>query len=246
MSRVRIFLCCLLCAATWFLPASAETLRGYDKTEGYQHVFLGRYPQQEDGRVEPILWRVLGVKENEALLLSEAVLFNHRVHEDYLEYEGFEGQFNLTEIFGLLNSTFLNTAFTEKEQALLVTDEELGTVFLVTADDLKNKAYGFITNASRQAFGTPYALANGLYHYGHDRIGRLSSPYWTRTRSTTLKSGVRCTKVDGSVGYIRCVVMNEGIRPAIRLRLQNGTLSNWAGTGTKDSPFIINEAGLDP
>jgi hypothetical protein len=53
---------------------------------------------------------------------------------------------------------------------------------------------------------------------------------------------VRCTKVDGSIGYIRCVVMNEGIRPAIRLRLEKGTLPGMAGTGEKDSPFIIDEA----
>lgn len=192
------------------------------------------------------MWRVLHADEGEALLMSEAVLFNHRVHEDHLEYQGFEGQFNRTEIFGILNGSFLESAFTPEEQALLVTDEELGTVFLVSAQDLKNKAYGFISNASRQAFGTPYALANGLFRYGHGPVGRLSSPYWTRTRSTTLKSGVRCTKVDGSIGYIRCVVMNEGIRPAIRLRLDMGTLPGMDGTGEVHSPFMIDEARLVP
>lgn len=246
MKLVRISLCCLLCGLAWLLPASAETLRGYDKTAGYHYVRLGRYPQREDGGVEPIVWRVLQAEEGQALLLSEAVLFHHRVHEDYVEYQNFQGQFNRTEIFGILNGSFLEAAFTPREQALLVTDEELGTVFLASAEDLKNKAYGFPSNASRQGFGTPYALANGLFRYGHGPVGRLSSPYWTRSRSATQKSGVRCTKVDGSIGYIRCVVMNEGIRPAIRLRLDQGALPGMAGTGEAGSPFTLAEAGPVP
>ena len=35
------------------------SLRGYDQKEGYQYVQLGEFPQDADGTVRPILWRVL-------------------------------------------------------------------------------------------------------------------------------------------------------------------------------------------
>ncbi len=223
-----------------FIPAAqAQSLSSYTKANGYTYIQLGSYPQQIDGTVQPIVWRVLEATEDEAFLLSEYVLFNHRVHEDYLEYEGFEGQFNKTDIFVILNETFLQTAFTDKEQILLLNSEDLGKVFLITSADLQNKAYGFFTNRDRQAFGTAYAIENGLFKYSNSKTGRGSSPFWTRTRSTTLASGVRCTKVDGSVGYIRCVVMNEGIRPAVKIKLNHGEIEVLSGTGTLDSPFVL-------
>ena len=49
---------------------------------------------------------------------------------------------------------------------------------------MKNKAYGFTSNESRKAWGTPYALANGLFKYGSQRGGH--SPYWTRSQSSSV------------------------------------------------------------
>lgn len=239
--RVRLAALVMAAAMLFAVSGQAQSLNSYTKENGYQYVALGSYPQQKDGTVEPILWRVLEVGEDQAFLFSEYILFNHRVHEDYKEYEAFEGQFNLTEIFGILNGAFLEQAFTPKEQAVLVSDEELGRVFLASMQDIKNKAYGLGSNKARQGFGTPYALANGLFKYRNTSAGRNSSPYWTRTRSTEyLASGVRCTKADGRVGYIRCVVMNEGIRPAIRLTLQNGQIDILSGSGTLEDPFILH------
>lgn len=237
ITSLFLFLTVLLAS----LPCSAVSLSGYTKEAGYHYVALGSYPKEADGTVAPILWRILSVEDGYAYLLSEYVLFAHRVHEDYKEYEGFEGAFNRTEIFGILNGTFLETAFTKDEQEMLVFDEELGRVFLVDANDIKNKAYGFSSNKERQGFGTPYALANGLFKYRNTAHGRSSSPYWTRTRSTTLASGVRCTKADGSVGYIRCVVMDEGIRPAIRLKLTNGEIATVLGNGTLANPYVLSK-----
>lgn len=250
-----------LCLCLPVLATAELSLRGYDKTEGYQYVLLGSFPQGEDGEIQPILWRVLSVNDDEALLYSEYVLFNNRIHPDDTAYIEFGGQFNQTEMFMLLNGPFegnpiseeerlallakwrvgrvytaemcfKDEAFTEAEQAMLTTDDELGTVFLLTSGDLRNADYGFNTEKSRQAKGTKYALATGLFKYSNG-----SSPYWMRNPAENPPYGTRCTKVDGKIGYIRCVVMNEGCRPAVRLKL-NG-IEATGGDGTAQNPFAF-------
>lgn len=263
MKKFSILIMCLLLISS-VVCAHAEdefALRGYDKAAGYQYIQLGEFPQDADSTARPILWRVLNVENDQAYLLSEYVLFNNRIHPDDKEYIAFGGAFNQTEMFQLLNgpfegnpvsleeraallkdwrvgrihiatTSFKDQAFTETELAMLITDEELGTVFLATADDLKNSSYGFTSDKTRMAYGTEYAAETGLFVYQNG-----SSPYWTRTQSGTHTYGTRCTKVKGSIGYIRCVVMNEGCRPAIRLNLEN--LKPLGGSGVKDDPFVF-------
>lgn len=261
---VLIAMCMLMlsCLAVFAHAEEESVLRGYDKKAGYQYVQLGMFPQDADCTERPILWRVLSAENGQAYLLSEYVLFNNRVHPDDNEYIEFGGAFNQTEMFKLLNgpfegnpvslderaqllkkwrvgrihiaqTSFKDQAFTDNELAMLITDEELGTVFLASSDDLKNKAYGFVSNKARMAYGTEYAAETGLFVYQNG-----SSPYWTRSQSGTHKYGTRCTKVDGAIGYIRCVVMNEGCRPAIRLNLEN--LQPVSGSGTKDDPYTFS------
>ncbi len=237
-------------------------LRGYGKKDGYQYVALGEFPQDADGTARPILWRVLDVSDGQALLLSEYVLFNNRVHPDDKEYIAFEAAFNQTEMFRLLNgpfegnplpldeqaalkkeehlgrvhiaqTSFRDQAFTALEQQRLVCDEELGMVFLLAAEDLKKSAYGFADNKARMARGTAYAVENGLFKYQNG-----TSPYWTRSQSQNHAYGTRCTKVDGALGYIRCVVMNEGCRPAVRLSLDG--LAPIGGDGTMENPYTFD------
>lgn len=262
MKRTLMIMLVMIMVTVCGIACADFELRGYDKKAGYQYISLGEFPQEADGTVKPILWRVLTVDENQAYLLSEYILFNNRVHPDDNEYIGFEAAFNKTEIFSLLNGPFegdpisaekqqelksierlgrvhiaeicfKDQAFTENEQALLVRDDELGMVFLATADDLKNSEYGFDSSKRRQACGTDYALENGLFRYQNG-----TSPYWTRSQSVSYKYATRCTKVDGDLGYIRCVVMNEGCRPAVRLLLDG--LIPIGGTGTMEDPYTFS------
>ena len=164
---------------------------------------------------EPILWRVLSATNKEAYLLSEYILFNNRVHPDDDAYRASGGAFNQTEIYALLNgpferivispeeeaelrhktyygraydaeTSFYEQAFTAAEKAMILDDEELGRVFLPSADDLKNVDYGFGTNPSTKAYGTQFAIAEGLFRYSNG-----SSPYWTRTQSADFPYGTR-------------------------------------------------------
>ena len=79
------------------------------------YVTLGTYPQGANGEVEPIEWLVLDVQDGRALLISRYGLDAHRVFAD--TYQGWDK----CEIREWLNSTFLNTAFTDQEQESIVT-----------------------------------------------------------------------------------------------------------------------------
>ncbi len=220
----------LLCVFAWAAPCAAgAVLRGYDPGAGYQYLELGTFPQTLEGGLEPILWRVLSADSETVLLLSEYVLAHHRIHYDDVAYERSGGDFTMTEMYAYLNGAFLES-FTAQERALLLAGEDGALVTLLTKEDLGNKTYGFTGNAARRGLPTPCALQNGLFQYGNG-----SSPYWTRTQSTTEAYGAVCTKENGNLGYIRVVVQNEGLRPAVRL--DAGLLAMESGDGSIEDPF---------
>ena len=72
-------------------------------------------------------------------------------------------------------------------------DKELGRVFHASADDLKNADW-LATNPSVKAYGTQFAIAEGLFRYSNG-----SSPYWTRTQSADFPYGTRCKKEHGNL-----------------------------------------------
>lgn len=201
----------------------APALRGYSSTEGYVYVALGRYPQEADGTVLPIVWRVLSTEDNRAYLLSEYILQAHRLHDDYKEWERSGGDFAITEMCAFLNGALKEAAFTPAEEALLLEHEQAGygKLFLLTKDDLKNADYGFVSDESRKAWGTAWATrpnAKGesdLFVYRSARGNH--SPYWTLTQSTTNPQGACCTKAKGNIGYINVITVDEGCRPACYL-----------------------------
>ena len=222
----------VILAGFWAVPGMAEeTPRGYDAVAGYQYLELGVFPQTLDGGQEPILWRVLAADENTVFLVSEYVLLNHRIHYDDVAYERNGGDFQTTEMFAYLNGPFL-TNFTAAEQTLLLTGDDGALVTLLSRDDLNNKAYGFTGDNARRGMPTAYALQNGLFQYSNG-----SSPYWTRTQSASHAYGCVCTKQNGNMGYIRVVVQNEGLRPAITLNA--GLLAIEGGSGTLTDPFEV-------
>ncbi len=220
----------------FFMPANAlsASLSGYSAS-GYQYVELGTFPQTLENGREPILWRVLAVEDGAAYLVSEYVLFHSRLHNDDTAYELSGGDFTQTELYAYLNGAFLDH-FTVRELALITFEGVSGPFTLLTIEDLKNKAYGFTGDTARRGIPTPYAVQNGLFQYSNG-----SSPYWTRTQSSSRAYAAICTKESGSLGYIRVVVQNEGCRPACYLRLD--LLEITGGSGTLSDPYQIDLLG---
>lgn len=243
LRTLSIFL--LLCLLLSSAAAEAPTLRGYDQSQGYVYLNLGTFPQTADGQVQPILWRVLTVEDGQAYILSEYVLEARCIHSDYYayahkptdkKYPGFDGDFSQTEMSQYLNGDFAQNNFTQEELALVAQDETLGQFYLVTAADLKNKDYGFGTDQSRKAWGTEYAKANGLFVYSVSR-GK-HSPYWTRDQSTSDARHARCIKAAGNLGRINVITVDEGMRPACKLNLENLTITG--GQGTMEEPYTVS------
>lgn len=239
----RIF--ALLLALLLLAPSAMaeDTLRGYDKKQGYVYLTLGTFPQTAEGGVEPILWRVLQVEDGRAYILSEYVLEARRIHGDYNEYAnkpnakknpGFDGDFTQTEMAQYLNGDF-TAHFTSAELALLSPDETLGMFTLLSSDELKDKNLGFSKDNDRKAWGTEYATTHGLFVYGSSRGNH--SPYWSRTQSSTNRQGARCIKSKGELGYINVITLDEGMRPACWLDMEKVVIAS--GEGTMESPFVL-------
>ena len=236
-------------------------LRGYERSNGYVYVTLGEYMQSIDGGVPeehnntwtwsrnlikdttgmtfektPILWRVLTVDDEKAYLASEYVLFASPTHNNVTEYKTIGKDFGNTELSVLLNSTFLNEAFTEEEQSMLLVNDTKGKVFLLTSADVKNKEIGMGSGEGLKAWGTEYAIrVTGLFVYR--TCNGSHSPYWVMDQSTTDKRHARCTKADGSLGHIVADRENEGARPAVYLDINSYTITG--GTGTKTDPYVL-------
>ncbi len=225
----------IACAA---FAADPQDLQGYQKkTKTWQYIHFGTYPTEADGTEQLILWRVLGVKDEKAYLLSEYILFAHRVdpncyptNKATAPYGGWE----TSELFGFLNTDFLNAAFTAGEQVVLSELPDGGRVSLPEIQDIKNESYGFGSNKVRQAQSTAYAKANGLYVY---QGAKQYSPYWSRTRSDSKQYAHRRVMDDGKLGYICVEVQNLGVRPVILLDMSKVDLLT--GAGTIDDPYML-------
>ena len=252
MRKMLRFVCLLMAMLCLFPCVLAEEngdeipLRGWDKKDGYVYLTLGTFPQTKEGERQPILWRVLSVEDGRALILSEYILEARPLHGDYKQYAnkptnkkypGFNGDFTQTDMAKYLGGDF-TANFTIGEIGQIIPDEELGLFFLLSGDDLKNAKYGFTSNESRKAWGTEYALNNGLFKYMANRGSH--SPYWTRTQSTSNTQGARCIKSKGELGYINVITEDEGMRPACWLDLTK--MEILSGSGTKDDPYVLNTA----
>lgn len=243
MTRFFVLLLTLCLLAPAALAEESAALRSYDSRQGYVYLTLGTFPQTAEGGVEPILWRVLQVKDGRAYILSEYVLEARRIHGDYNEYAnkptnaknpGFDGDFTQTEMAQYLNGEF-TANFTAGELALLSPDETLGMFTLLSSDELKDKALGFSKDSDRKAWGTEYARNNGLFVYGSARGNH--SPYWSRTQSTTNRQGARCIKSRGELGYINVITLDEGMRPACWLDMAKVVIVS--GAGTLEDPYVL-------
>ena len=220
------------------LAKDASSIRGYSAKAGYQYVTFGSYPTEADGKVKPILWRVLKTSKGDAYLLTEYLLFASPVMEDYTKFSGWE----TSDLFNYLNSTFKKDAFTAAEQAALVSrTEDKGLVTLISYEDMQDASIGFSNNDSRLAEGTPWAKRKRkpkkltLYIYSK---GHKYSPWWSRTRRTNPTNHQQRRVMDeGKLGFISTGNPDLGVRPAIYLDLDKVTIVS--GKGTMESPYVL-------
>lgn len=219
--------------------AEESVLRNYDKkTKTLTYVTFGAFPTDADGSEKPIVWRVLNTDGQTAYLLSEYILEARQIHpssptEHYVGWEK-------SDMYVYLNGDFMQTAFTKAQQkALTENADDHSMVTLPALEDLKNAAYGFINEKSRQSQSTKYAKANGLFVYqGKNQY----SPYWLRTLSKQHPTYAHMKlQDDGKIGFICVEVADVGMRPVITVNLSLVSIS--AGDGTLASPYVLTAEG---
>ena len=135
------------------LNAPAEMLRGYEKGQGYQYVLLGEYPYEKDGTPAPVLWRILEVKDGQALLLTDQIIDTQQVifETDQRKIDRYEyrriNRYEESDLFAWLNSVALDTLLAEDPaRDALIDQNGRGKLFILDMDEFRNTDYGFSAN----------------------------------------------------------------------------------------------------
>jgi len=213
-------------------PFDSSALRGWNEEEGYQYLQYGAYPQEYAD--QPILWRVLTVKDGRMLLLSELIL-DARPFDGREEDEGRTNEWAESELYAWLNNEFIKEAFTQMDRGLILDNGAAGKVFIPSDAEISTPAYGFGSvkyepDPNRRATGTPYAFENGLWK---SEGGSEYSTYYTRAKPNS--KNVLHINTAGKAGLARVERTNVGVRPAMWLSVQ--FLPFTEGEGTLEDPF---------
>lgn len=208
-------------------------VRGYDADEGYIYVNYGRYPYYEDGTVAPILWRVLGVEEDDwALLLTEYVIDFAMYNTEKVNIYEWKGN----TIYHTLNDEMRLVMFTDEELSAVRYSEEKGWLYYLDNEDYRNTAYGFRhwqlkPQKERECAPTPYAMT-------HPDAWKDSSNGCTWYFSTGIpRNGYH--NLIGFDGHTSTAANNRngGVRCACKIDLS--VLDNVSGSGTKEDPYLF-------
>lgn len=235
------------------VPAHAE-MRGYVKGQGYIYVNVGEYPYEKDGAVRPVLWRVLSVENNQALLLTEYVIDTDQVifvtDQKIIENHSYRriDTFEESDLFPKLSTEYLDRLLGDDPiRNALIPEPNGATLFMLNDEDYVNSDYGFEKSRwaewparikSHEAQGTPYAIKQrGLYvAYQNDM-----SPYWVATVKSPTDYKLQIVGFNGHLSYGAYTRVNIGLRLSLRLDLNQLQISG--GEGTKQSPYRLAYTG---
>lgn len=194
-------------------------------------------------KFESILWDVLSANEIEGpLVLSSLIIDSQEYYQSTINrtiggQTVYPNNYKESYVRSWLNNSFLNTAFSPKEQNFIklttvdnsvystgfVTNQYATTntndkIFLLSYREVTNADYGFSTSNSshitRQKSATDYAKAMGVYIYPSNG----NSSWWLRSPTYYPKTGVRdIYYMNGSISSDEVHWTGTGILPAFRI-----------------------------
>lgn len=224
-----------------FIPEPISCSQGAE----YHRVVLqkGQFVRFARYRGEPIVWRVLDVKENTVLLLSEKVLCFKAMNVPDAHHPLGSNDFAHCSLKQWLNDTaaendtkslyegeagFLNEAnFTERERSCL----SRKGVFL-----LSEKALGaYLDSAQRVKYPSVQAVRADTSPFV--RLPGMAVWYYTASKNDT--SSMSVVAVTGNGGFYKTPANDSacGIAPAVELT--NRTFYCTGGEGSLDAPYEI-------
>lgn len=205
-------------------------------------------------KYDPIKWRVLEVSNGHAFLLADKVIDVRAYNPNSAEVKwetscmrswlnGMGPAFN-QESNDYTKGNFINTAFSTNESKNILTTTQAGTfdkLFLLSDSQIyteKAKKYGFamdygICDEARRSKCSSYAFAKGCYRSIKNDY-RENSTWWIRRGNNSEYA----TQVDYS-GWAyddRTYngTNNDGVRPALYLKLSSSNVYSYAGTVCSD------------
>ena len=225
-------------------------------------IYFGNYPQNDTSgnATEPIKWRVLSVDGNDAFLIADKNLDAQPLDNTQITWE-------TCSLRKWLNTTFLENAFSASEQKNIIqskvkTDEgtDLGTdtldsIYLLSYDEAKNSTYGFSTDiyynsTAREGKKNDFVFSQ----YGRD--GLIN--WWLRSSSIIKRkddvNSFDATKYVYDEGQLSTgllydnydrVSKNIGVRPVLRVNLEDSSAWEYAGQVTGDVK-IFEESTPEP
>ena len=246
-------------------PSSISITNIYDEADlqtTWDCIWLGHYPQSSGSSNEPIKWRVLSTDGKEAFLVSDIILDRERynVRRDVVTWE-------TCDLRSWLNNDFLNRAFNEKEKAAIKTvriannnnpkysewssgNDTVDKIFLLSYDELTNKAFGFpeapeIQSATRAAVTSAYARALGVSARSLKSSVEYGQ-YWMRTIGYDPNYASHIYWEGWVYGYGWYVDSDcYGVRPALYMDLSSSAWS-YAGTVCSDGTVKGPEEAKEP
>ncbi|HPF87470.1 MAG TPA: hypothetical protein PK537_05390 [Candidatus Limiplasma sp.] len=227
--RIVTLLCVLaLLTAGCTLTAAAQTqqtitVRGYDAELGYEYIEMGVYPYYSNGAFAPILWRVLAVDEEYAVLRSEYALFPVRGTQ-------------YSSVYDLVNEDRLYQKYVLVNQAVVASAE-------ISLNDLQNADYGDTASADAlRIVPTPYAASKGAL------MDDVYAAYWTylgkKAYYVTPDGDVAEISYTMTLGTVPIVTVNL---EALQLDSGYGTLSDpyYSSTNVLDL-FMEQKMAINP
>ena len=243
MKKALILFLAVLCLLP--LTAQGETsLRGWQKGQGYQYVLFGNYPYEKDGTEAPVLWRILEVKDDQALLLTEYVIDTSQVifetDKTVIEKKTYRriNSYAESDLYVHLNTTVLDTLLGDDPiRDALIEEPGGGKLFILNTMQFLNTEYGFSATRwneqkSRWAGGTPYAIERGLYASNNKQ-----STYWVADLKSPDGYMMQLVGYNGHLSWGGYTRTNVGLRLSVRLDLTRLAVAQ--GDGTMESPFIF-------
>ena len=199
-------------------------------------------------KVEPIKWRILSNNSDTYYVLSEYILTTQLYHKDayYRLIDGVDvpaNDYKYSDIREFLTNTFLNSAFTLKQQdSLVITgldnsaiptasssntyvwENTFDKIYLLSFQDMYNINYGFHSNAgeydeARKAALTDYAKATGCWRL-IDNDNLDMGFWWLRSPDSVDPRFAGSVNYNGVVSMHTIFVSYVGVRPATAIAIQ--------------------------
>jgi hypothetical protein len=197
------------------------------------YVLFGTYEQDNDNAngKENVEWLVLEVKEGKALIISKHAL-------DCRPYNTLWGKVTWANstIRKWLNDTFLHTAFSSAERAMIADKivrqdknpayktepghATMDKVFLLSIDEV-NRYFG--SDEARMCVPTAYAIANGAWTSDTYTKGDAATCWWWLRSPGYVQYNAAGVISAGSVSCMGSSVSNDcdGVRPALWIKLDS-------------------------